>query len=669
MGKWRPVGAVPILGLSVRLVLALALLVIFQGVLPSLPVGAATTRLVNVDPVDDNQPGAGCTLREAITVANLLRGPGTDLLTGCKISESGIGPPFFYTLNLPSYKYRLTGAAGEDNNATGDLDIKSNVTLRGMGVDKTVIDGNSLDRVLHIAPPPSSGYVVNLEGLAIRDGGVAGRGGGIYHQAGVLNISKCRLSGNAAGGGVGGGALAIDSGAVEIANSTLMGNRADFGGAIHNGAGSLTIISSNLSDNRATGGVGGAIRSAGTLVIQDSDILGNDAAGSGGGIFNSGSLEISTSTIAGNESAMTTDGGGGGIYHTGGVDVSLFRVTISGNHTTRPGSGVYPSGGGLFIHSGTVDIDGCTFAQNESDWEAGGVHVDGGTVIIRDTEIVSNTAYTYGGLKNESGGFLALYSCTISGNEAVSTGGLYNGGQLTIGHSTIASNRATMGDVGGINVGGNGFLTMYKSTVAHNEAARDAGGLYARDNALVRLTNCTLSGNRAGRHGGALHNTSVDTGSRLSFVTVVGNEADSDGDGQGDGGGIVQNAGEVRVKNSLLAGNVDPGGEATDCEGTLTVHGDNLVQDTAGCTLAGAAGTLSGIHPWIAGLTDNGGATLTHALAMGSPAVDAVADCTDLDGDPVASDQRDVDRPQGGACDIGAFEWEPGPVYLPLVVK
>jgi hypothetical protein len=48
-------------------------------------------------------------------------------------------------------------------------------------------------------------------------------------------------------------------------------------------------------------------------------------------------------------------------------------------------------------------------------------------------------------------------------------------------------------------------------------------------------------------------------------------------------------------------------------------------------------------------LSDNGGPTQTHALLAGSPAIDAGASCP-------TSDQRGAPRPQGGACDIGAYE-------------
>src|SRR5262249_28650844 len=52
------------------------------------------------------------------------------------------------------------------------------------------------------------------------------------------------------------------------------------------------------------------------------------------------------------------------------------------------------------------------------------------------------------------------------------------------------------------------------------------------------------------------------------------------------------------------------------------------------------------------------GTTATHALLTGSIAIDKALDCTDLStpAQPVLTDQRGVSRPQGAACDVGAFE-------------
>ena len=45
--------------------------------------------------------------------------------------------------------------AGENSNATGDLDITTDLTIEGQGVDQTIIDANSIDRVLHMLGNPT----------------------------------------------------------------------------------------------------------------------------------------------------------------------------------------------------------------------------------------------------------------------------------------------------------------------------------------------------------------------------------------------------------------------------------------------------------------------------------------------------------------------------------
>jgi hypothetical protein len=69
---------------------------------------------------------------------------------------------------------------------------------------------------------------------------------------------------------------------------------------------------------------------------------------------------------------------------------------------------------------------------------------------------------------------------------------------------------------------------------------------------------------------------------------------------------------------------------------------------------------MQNTNPQLSPLSDNSGPTKTHALLAGSPAINAVllADCSDVSG-PIATDQRGIVRPQGGACDVGAFEFVP----------
>ena len=164
-----------------------------------------------------------------------------------------------------------------------------------------------------------------------------------------------------------------------------------------------------------------------------------------------------------------------------------------------------------------------------------------------------------------------------------------------------------------------------------------------------------MSGNEAQNEGGGLFHYNGTTD--LVNVTIVDNRTIS-----GDGGGVSYSQDTLNAKNTLIAGNTDDGGQAPDCDGTITSQGYNLIGDTTGCTLSGSlTGVISntattGVYP----LTEDRG-TLVHPLTEDSMALDAGTDA----GCP-ATDQRGV--PRVGTCDIGAFEYVRW-VYLPLTVR
>ena len=68
-----------------------------------------------------------------------------------------------------------------------------------------------------------------------------------------------------------------------------------------------------------------------------------------------------------------------------------------------------------------------------------------------------------------------------------------------------------------------------------------------------------------------------------------------------------------------------------------------------------STGDLVGLYPLLSPLQDNGGTTFTHALLPRSPAIDHIPP----ENCEVTTDQRGVARPQGAACDIGAYEFVP----------
>ena len=162
----------------------------------------------------------------------------------------------------------------------------------------------------------------------------------------------------------------------------------------------------------------------------------------------------------------------------------------------------------------------------------------------------------------------------------------------------------------------------------------------------------TISGNEADNNGGGIASSGqLD----LQNVTVTANTADANAGTLGDGGGIAQTGGQVRLRNTIVAGNIDSFDEAPDCVGTLTSLGHNLIGDETGCNFVEAAGDLVGtgavpIDPMLGPLALNGGTTPNHALLAGSPAINA--------GDPAGAptiDQRGFLRI--APPDIGAYEF------------
>lgn len=311
------------------------------------------------------------------------------------------------------------------------------------------------------------------------------------------------------------------------------------------------------------------------------------------------------------------------------------------------------------------------------------VHVESGEVTIAGLTISNGRAYNVLPLGDNLGG------------------GIYNEGSLTVSNCVVTRNVALTEGVGygfGAGIFTYGSLTVIDSTISGNTASFAGGGICTFHSAVVRLENSTISGNIAGLQGGGLNFQGL-AGS-LKNCTLSGNSTPFDGTAsallhivfENEGASldltdctIAQNFGNpigavvvaalpdnlgitTRLRGTLVAEN-DGANFILDGAPVLQSLGHNLDSDGSSGWVNSSNGDLVGtqstpIDAALSPLQDNGGPTYTHALLMGSPAVDA-GTCVDLDNASVPADQRHYPRPQGAACDIGAFENQPPRITCP----
>jgi hypothetical protein len=218
-----------------------------------------------------------------------------------------------------------------------------------------------------------------------------------------------------------------------------------------------------------------------------------------------------------------------------------------------------------------------------------------------------------------------------------------NGGDLLVGagalgildHVRVTDGHAIRG--GGVANQGRA-LGVNASTIDGNVATNDGGGIANTSTGSSLLVNSTVAFNTAA--GGAGVSATGTTGATLTNVTLARNT----------GGGLSMGTGTYTITSSILAAN-----SGSNCAGgKMTDKGANVESGTD-CGFA-APGDRQGASAGLAdALTTDVGQTPTLPLLPGSPAVDLAGACT-------GTDQRDVARPQGAACDAGAYELVPAPV-------
>jgi len=350
----------------------------------------------------------------------------------------------------------------------------------------------------------------------------------------------------------------------------------------------------------------------------------------------------------------------------GDLDITA-DLTLIGNgadQTILDGNGISLQDRVLHIVNAKTTIIGVTI-QNGRALDGGGLY-NGGVLTVTHSTISGNHAtFLGGGLYNN--GVLTVTQSTILCNDSDQGAGVYVIGHVQLDQSTAHGNHATLSGGGLYN---QNVLTITSSTVSGNQAAA-GGGVQNVSGANLWAWNSTIDGNSVYADGGGLSNSGV---ANLYNVTISHNVADNDDNGMGTGGGVFNTSGAVfNTRNTLLAVNyrgVSP--LLNDCSGEIWSDHSRFTSVPVGCSIVGPSSFTTdpnGIGP----LDDNGGPTLTVALLPGSDAIDAadpVQGCVNLNA-LLTTDQRGAARVAGVRCDVGAYEFGSllPRLFLPLVMR
>ena len=387
--------------------------------------------------------------------------------------------------------------------------------------------------------------------------------------------------------------------AILAANNSLELDTITFDASVFNGeADDVIHLQEELPISRSV-----TIDAGGLGVVISGDALGDDALISGSFITDVDSNLNSVDNVRVFNSLTTLAN-----------EVTLRGLTITGGNSGSVG------GGGINSSAGSLNIIDSNISGNVAGGDGGGIgRIGEGTVSIVNSVVSDNFSSTRGGGFSVFSSDTILDRSTVSGNEASAARGggiIVAFGDLTVSSSTISGNVLT-----------------------ENRVFTIGGGIRAFDS-VVTITDSTIADNSSTDGGGiSINSASAANQSLLTLENSIVAGNDSDGDIL-----IGVASADFEISSSLIGDNTGISLAAAPV-GSPDADG-NFVGDA-----------LNPIDPLLGELADNGGSTQTHALLVGSPAIDTGSTTS-------TTDQRGELRPnQGGnGPDIGAFE-EPNIVF------
>ena len=555
-----------------------------------------------------------CTLRAAVQAANQNGGASTINL-----------PAGTYPIDTGTSASSAPTVAGKHvDNTVGEFKINpgnnsTQVTVIGAGAGSTVINAQGHDRVFDVF----ANGALDIQKMTLENASpdaasfVAFSGGAIYSD-GHLSAESVVFTGNTAPGNSGGGIYASsNSGStLLVTGCVFQNNTAGSGAAIEVDTPNDATISFTLLQGNNTSGNGGAVEGfeSGGLTLNFDDLVQNTAFDGGGAVNwqGDGALNITNSLFTQNQAGNSD--GGGAIWSNGSTssNVNVSSASFDGNTTSGSGGAL------LDEESNALTLSQDRFSANSATATGGG----GGGALYLNSAATSPVT--------------SVVSSEFDGNTAPNTDG-----------------GAIAWELGSLSLLGDSFVL---------NSGEFGGALYRDNGQLLTIVNTTMSRNTATGAGGAI---AENNGQAVTWTndTIAFNNAPA---GQGAGiDGVVSAGGSPTtgfgVENTTIAEN--SGG---DCAFPLPVSksadlGNNNDSDQSCFGGAGGPNDLVGVNPLLGEPANNGGPSAggpgdtetlqTDAEPSNSPIVDAGNNtgCPDVD-------ERGVTRPQGKACDIGAFE-------------
>ncbi len=351
------------------------------------------------------------------------------------------------------------------------------------------------------------------------------------------------------------------------------------------------------------------------------------------------------------ENANSNSEGTSGDCATGGSVPDVIEFSVAGSivltsaialedtlHIDGPGADVLAVSGGGTTRLFTVSADASIEIRD---------------ITLRDGQAA---AFSQGGAIRIPNGPVHLIAENVlfEANAAIRGGALYmlSGVTASISNSTFVGNVATessgSGGGGAISFGGDD-LEVVNTTFSQNVVFLNYGGgaIQATEGALT-LDNATF-----------VYNTAPFGAAAIALFATA----------------------SLDYKNSVIAGNLATGTEDqsyADCwldNGNIASHGHNILGIDTGCVVDASDIETNAVNTVVDMLADNGGDVPTHALAFGSPGIDAgetagggtgAGGCVSIAGPTIQSDARGEERAQGASmggsvCDIGAYEAQTAP--------